>query len=600
MADGTGYWTRIAKRRMTRRGVLRAGAAGGAGGLALSLIGCGGGGDDDKEASSLVFEPVDTSSKAVRGGILPIHNRSDIAAFDTTGSQETDQAGHAYSRVVKYEATKYPKRPTGTVVADAATSWEISPDGTTYTYKLRPNFKFDPRPPTNGRVMTSADVKYSWERFVSVSPYRANLAQAASPAAPVVSFTAPDAGTIVYKLAFPYAPFNPMLAFARHSQILPQEYETVDLRTQPRGTAAWRLKEYVASARFEWLKNPDWYENMNLDGVTYHIITENATGLSQLRAGAIATFPLPQEDILPTKQAVPELQMLADIEFPHGYTPIRFGYLPGSPFLDERVRRAFSMLIDRDLFIETFGNVTRFTDVGLDVPMRWHTAVPAGEELYWIDPSDPKKFGEHAQWFQHNPTEARKLLQAAGKTIPFETEYSYANDSSRAAQYIREQEVISGMLQDAGLVRLKINTLDYRTQFRDQYLFGLSKVNGLYPGAGMEYPEVDGWLGAHAKSDGVQGGHVGPDGKPDAYLDGLIDDQRKEVDQQKRTKIIQEIQQYMAGKMYRIPGPGDALGFSLHWPWLMNRGAYNTPGSGGVASNETFQYLWIDNSKKQA
>ena len=43
-----------------------------------------------------------------------------------------------------------------------------------------------------------------------------------------------------------------------------------------------------------------------------------------------------------------------------------FSQLDGSPFLDDRVRRAVSMLIDRDTFIDVFYNVQTFKDGNFD------------------------------------------------------------------------------------------------------------------------------------------------------------------------------------------------------------------------------------------
>jgi ABC-type transport system substrate-binding protein len=96
--------------------------------------------------------------------------------------------------------------------------------------------KFDPRPPTNGRVMTSADVKYSWELFESKSAARANLAHAADPYSPVTGVVAPDANTVTVNLAFPYAPLTEMLAQGRHLPILPLDAESsynfrIDMRS---------------------------------------------------------------------------------------------------------------------------------------------------------------------------------------------------------------------------------------------------------------------------------------------------------------------------------------------------------------------------------
>ena len=56
-----------------------------------------------------------------------------------------------YSRLVRYKAAKYPDLVQGDVEPDGAESWEMSPDGLTFTFKLRGNLKLDPRPPTNGR-----------------------------------------------------------------------------------------------------------------------------------------------------------------------------------------------------------------------------------------------------------------------------------------------------------------------------------------------------------------------------------------------------------------------------------------------------------------
>src|SRR5689334_8900074 len=45
---------------------------------------------------------------------------------------------------------------------DLAEKWDISPDGTIYTFHLRPNAKFH-----NGRPVSAQDVVYSWERAAS-------------------------------------------------------------------------------------------------------------------------------------------------------------------------------------------------------------------------------------------------------------------------------------------------------------------------------------------------------------------------------------------------------------------------------------------------
>src|ERR1051325_426997 len=181
------YWNSINNGTVSRRKVLQF-AAVGAGAL---LAGCSGGskGGSSAATSKLVTAPVESTSRAVKGGVLQASLSRDISGFDPylgTGS-DPQNVLFAYSRLVKYKAYKYPETTLPATDPDAAASWEVSPDGLQYTFKLRPNLKFDARPPTNGRVVTSADVKFSWDRFAALSVFRTTLANAADKTAPITS-----------------------------------------------------------------------------------------------------------------------------------------------------------------------------------------------------------------------------------------------------------------------------------------------------------------------------------------------------------------------------------------------------------------------------
>src|SRR4051794_35169451 len=107
--ESTGYWARLISQRARRRSVLASGLALGLGAASLSLAGCGGSSDGQKASkSSLVNEPVDTSTRAIPGGILSIAQGEDVQTFDTIANFSTDStsANHVYSRVVKWETFK--------------------------------------------------------------------------------------------------------------------------------------------------------------------------------------------------------------------------------------------------------------------------------------------------------------------------------------------------------------------------------------------------------------------------------------------------------------------------------------------------------------
>ena len=143
------------------------------------------------------------------------------------------------------------------------------------------------------------------------------------------------------------------------------------------------------------------------------MIFEYASQLAQFRTGALDTMEVAQEDVLVTKRDNQKLLMLGNTEFDRTPFWLRFGYLPGSPFRDERVRKAVSMSTDRDLYVDTFGNVETFRKQGLESPAAWHSCFGAGEPS-WLDPKDTKAFGENAKWYRFDPAEAKKLMTAAG------------------------------------------------------------------------------------------------------------------------------------------------------------------------------------------
>jgi ABC-type transport system substrate-binding protein len=588
---------------LTRRRVLKAGALGGAGAVALSLIGCGGGDEGGGDISGLIHTPVDTTNKAVKGGNLAFVGEN-ISAFDYGQFADHDAAMTGMSRLVKYTAAKYPEKPSLAVEPDAATGWEISGDGLTYTFKLRPNMKYDPRPPTSGRVMTSADVVYSWKRFEAKGPHRANLMASVDPTAPITGISAPDANTVVFKLAYPHAGVMPLLAWHAHLPIFPVEAEDkFDTKNDMRGTGAWRIKEYVPSIRQVYEKNPDWYDaaNVNPATLTYTVSDEYATNLAQFRAGNLATFEVLPEDILQTKQDLPQLLIRPNPEVGGLDGFHRFSYLPESPFMDVRVRRAVSMSWDRDLYIETFGNTAAFENAGVAVEKKWNTAI-AGFWPWWMDPKG-KDFGPESAVFFHNLEESNKLMTAAGfsKDKPLATSFNLTSDSDG-----KKEAVLAEMMHAGGMFKFNIEVHDKLTVWRPKYHYGYNLHEGFLRGSGGDGPELDLTLQAMWKSGRSQGGadadrrgHVMPDGSPDTVLNDLIAKQRTETDVERRQALLSEFQRYAAKTVYMLWGPGLSTDFQMANPWVGNWGVYTTARPGqGIPEVEMYTRWWVDDSKR--
>src|SRR6185503_1895636 len=163
------YWQARLNNRLSRRRALSLTAVGVAG--AAFLAACVGGSDDKSSSSGgkdegLLAKVDDTTSKATPGGTWARYLSSDTPGLDpmtNPASTVPPLANFALSRLLKYKSGTRQERPTGIMERDAATSWEIAPDGLTMTMTLRPGMKYDARPPTNGKNLTAEDVLFSWK-----------------------------------------------------------------------------------------------------------------------------------------------------------------------------------------------------------------------------------------------------------------------------------------------------------------------------------------------------------------------------------------------------------------------------------------------------
>jgi ABC-type transport system substrate-binding protein len=580
----------------------------GSGALALSLVGCGSDGDGGSQESSeqgLLSKPVDTSNQAKPGGILQSYQSSNITTLDMlpapNDSTGRTASGYIYSRLMKFKPG-YLALPTGEIEPDAAESWEITGDKLQITFKLRQDVKYDQRAPTNGRQVMAKDVLFSWDKYTRLSSLRGDLwNNPPTSGGPVQSMTAPDDRTVVVKLAFPDSIALPLLASASIFCIQPVEADGgFDPRVDARGSGPFILEKNVPSVGIEYRRNPNWYRKDRpfLDGISLPIVPEYATQLAAFKAQNIwagptgGGGPVRQEDILSTKQDLPALR-LRQGEYPYAASRLFFGHLPATtPFKDERVRQALSMMIDRDTVTDVLLNVSNFRNAGLEAEIRWHSAIPAGWEGFWLNPKS-KDFGPNAQYYQLNLPEARKLLAAAGYATGFEFELNY-NPSGPGSE-LRYAEILNGMLQEGG-IRPKMSPRDSGSEFVPNYARGKNNFSGIAVYGSSPYVDPVAFVSSYYHS----GGAFAPDLKPFAPepdIDQMIDNMHREFDLNKRMALVHEFQRIMAKRLRILLAPGAIAGYGLSWPFVGNSGAF-VPYNNYSAPTESTIHIWYDESKR--
>jgi ABC-type transport system substrate-binding protein len=262
------------------------------------------------------------------------------------------------------------------------------------------------------------------------------------------------------------------------------------------------------------------------------------------------------------------------------------------------MRQAISMLIDRDLYIDTFRNTKEFEDSGLSVPRRWHTCIPCGYDDFWLNPQDQKAFGENAKYYQYNQAEAKKLIRAVNPN-GIEADFIWTNNQYGPA-FANMAQVLQQMWGSTGDLKFRVKNSDFQIDWRPNYDRKFGKYSGVSLGsAGSGTPDVNGQITARLHvGDNERTGHLDDSGNTDQRLEDLIARQRSELDVKKRAAIIYEMQQYVAKQQYYLLDAGDAIGFSLAWPWLGNWGVYRT-WTGGVDATEVYPHLWVDEAARK-
>jgi ABC-type transport system substrate-binding protein len=599
------YWNNVLGRRLSRRRAIAASCMGMAG--AAFLAACGGGdSDDSSDKSGLVGEPVDTTKQAVKGGTLGYFTNADPESFDpflSGAASVRDFNQPIYQRLLRWTVGTSEKLPDAVFEGDAAQSFELAPDGLTVTLRLRAGNKWDQRPPTNGRMITTDDVKFSWDTFAAgANPGAGSMVRARNPTAPIDRLEFTDRDTVVVKLATVNSAILTMLAYTWYLSIVPTEAaggpNGFDRKTDARGSGPFFMSRGQPSIGWEYSRNPNYWRTDRpfLDGFSRPVIPESAQILAQLQAGRIWYYTPNADIVVGVKRDVPQLIMqgLSPFTTTGGGSVLNPSKLPGSPFDDVRIRYAISMLIDRDAYDDTFGNMRTFESQGIQMEHGWDTHVPVGWPDDWLDPK-AGKLGDVSKYWEYNPEEAFRLLRAAG-FFGAEFPYSYIGAGGISTDAYRKQnEVIVAMLSNNGALKPRPNLVD-SAPYIQRYTLGKGQYEGVayVPVGGL--PDMDMFIHAIYMPGGRNDYVTTKENLGPAF--DLAVKHQQELDAKKRYELTHQWQMAIAEKMPTIPvqGNNEWTQFTLNWPKLGNYGSTVVASSDAVY-NTLYENYWYDKSK---
>ncbi len=381
----------------------------------------------------LAFSAGSSFADAKKGGSMVVTYKDDISTLDPAIGydwQNWSMIKSLFNGLMDYKAG------TTELIPDLAESYELSPDGLTYTFKLRQDVKFH-----NGRAMTADDVKYSLERTINPetqSPGQGFFASlkgfdemAAGKVKSLSGVTVIDPHTIKIEMARPDATFLHVMAI-NFSFVVPKEeiakYGT-DFGKHPVGTGAYTMTDWTLGQRVVFERNPDYYRSAEpkLDKIVFQVGQEPSVALLRLQRGEV--------DIL--GDGIPPARFLQVLKDPNNKGMIveggqlHTGYIAMNvkmkPFDNVKVRRAVNMAINKDRIVKIINN----------------RAVSANQPLPPAMPGYDKSYKGYA----HDPAAAKALLAEAGYGDGIETELFAMNTdpNPRIAQAIQQDLAAIGI-----------------------------------------------------------------------------------------------------------------------------------------------------------
>jgi peptide/nickel transport system substrate-binding protein len=440
----------------------------------------------------------DAQGDAVRGGTLTVALDSDIIGIDPHGaSAGVDR--NVYTTV--YNGLVVPDENLN-IMPSLAEGWDVSEDGTVYTFYLRDGIKFH-----DGTTCDAEAVKWNFGWILdeaNASPRRSELSN-------IDEVTVEDPLTVKVTLKTPFAPFLAIISDRAGyivSPIARQEFGE-DFTRNPVGTGPFKFVKWVQDDHVSFTRFEDyWDEELPyLDEIRYRPIPDASVALIELRTGNVDfLFSVDPKDI----EGIKSSDNLTYLEGPGvGYQGLWLNTATG-PLANQALREAVSLAIDREaLMVAAYFGVGQIAG-GPIPPSSWA-----------YDPDHPV--------VQRDVDKAREKLAEGGEPDGFSMVIKAANTP--------EQQKITQLMQ-AALAEVGIQ----------------AEIQMLEFGALLEAGEQGdfdalslGWSGRIDPDGNIQpifeeGGAFNYGKYNNPEVNELIQEGRIEQDQVKRAEIYQEIQ----------------------------------------------------------
>lgn len=429
-----------------------------------------------------------------------------------------------------------------------AERWEISPDGTEYTFYLRKDVTFH-----SGRKFTAHDVKAHFDNWMKLPT--------AGKIKALESTTVVDEYTVKCKLKYPTLVFLNMISQSEWAYGSIPDSEAVakygkDYGILPEsisGTGPFKVQEWIRDDRIVLVKNPDYkwgpepYTNKGpakIDKLIIRTIPEAASRTAELKTGGIdMDIDVAPKDA-PDIEKTPGLKLFTAPKI----TANHIGFNMEKPlFQDARIRKAIAHAINQEAIIEHVWYGYADPAYGL-----WH------EKIEGHTPVDEMKKYYH----EYDPEKAKQLLEEAGWKPGADGIRVKGGQRLHLTVYIYTEfmeqmmQLVQADLRQVG-VELEIKRLEYAAwrQALETGEHDLRYVDGTHSTADFSYWFISSSI-PYPNTLHLR----------DKVIDELYEVSQKTLNPEERVRAFQQIEQRLVGEAFVIPMP--------HARWLVGMRDY--------------------------
>jgi peptide/nickel transport system substrate-binding protein len=337
-----------------------------------------------------------------QGGVLRIHHREGPPSLsiheEGTISTVLPMMG-VFNNLVVYDP-HVPQNSLKSIVPDLATEWAWSNDAKDLTFKLRRGVTWH-----DGKPFTAADVKCTWELLTghAKEPFRLNFRAGWYFNLADVTTEGDDQAT--FHLKRPQPAFLALLA-SGFTPVYPCHVSPAQMRRNPIGTGPFKFIDYKTNQSMKLERNRNYWKTGRpyLDGIEYTVIPNRSTAILAFVANKVDML-FPYEVTIPllkdVKQQVPEA--ICEIGAENVAPNVLIN--PVAPFDKPEMRRAMALTLDRKAFIDILGEGQG--DVG-------GAMLPPPEGLWGLPPEMLRALPGFGPDVQKSREEARELMRSLG------------------------------------------------------------------------------------------------------------------------------------------------------------------------------------------